>query len=99
MKRIISVISAATAVLAFYNEAKRAGLIEPLEIKPISLNHLIRVPKRKTKSYRNNGYQMGLTKSLSIESITEPIIFILAFCKRIVGNSSKENLIYGIRTT
>ncbi len=37
MKGIITVISAATAVLAFYNEAKRAGLIEPLDFKPISL--------------------------------------------------------------
>ena len=37
MKRFISIISAATAVLAFYNEARRAGLIEPIEIKPISL--------------------------------------------------------------
>lgn len=49
MKRIISVISAATAVLAFYNEAKRAGLIEPLEIKPISLNHLIRGAEKKNE--------------------------------------------------
>ncbi len=37
MKRIISIISAATAVLAFYNEARRAGLIEPIGIKPLSL--------------------------------------------------------------
>jgi len=37
MKRIISIISAATTMLAFYNEARRAGLIEPIEIKPISL--------------------------------------------------------------
>lgn len=37
MKRIITIISAATTVLAFYNEAKRAGLIEPLNFKPLSL--------------------------------------------------------------
>jgi hypothetical protein len=37
MKRIIAIISAATSVLAFYNEAIRAGLIEPIEIKPLSL--------------------------------------------------------------
>lgn len=37
MKGLISIISAATAVLALYNEAKRAGLIEPLDIKPIKL--------------------------------------------------------------
>ncbi len=37
MKRIITIISAATAVLAFYNEAKRAGLIEPLNVKPFSI--------------------------------------------------------------
>jgi len=37
MKRIITIISAATAVLAFYNEAKRAGLIEPLNVKPVSI--------------------------------------------------------------
>ena len=28
MKRIITIISAATTVLAFYNEARRAGLIK-----------------------------------------------------------------------
>ena len=37
MKRIITIFSAATSVLAFYNEAIRAGLIEPREIKPLSL--------------------------------------------------------------
>lgn len=37
MKRIITIISAATTVLAFYNEARKAGLIEPLDIKPIRL--------------------------------------------------------------
>ena len=37
MKRIITIISAATTVLAFYNEAIRAGLIEPIEIKPLTL--------------------------------------------------------------
>ena len=37
MKRIITIISAATTVLAFYNEARRAGLIKPIEIKPLSL--------------------------------------------------------------
>ncbi len=37
MKGFITIISAATAVLSFYNEAKRAGLIEPLDFKPISL--------------------------------------------------------------
>lgn len=37
MKRIIAIISAVTMVLAFYNEAIRAGLIEPIEIKPLSL--------------------------------------------------------------
>lgn len=40
MKRIIAAISAATAVLAFYNEATRAGFIKPLNVKPISLNPL-----------------------------------------------------------
>ncbi len=38
MKSIISIISAATAVLAFYNEATKAGILEPLDFKPISLN-------------------------------------------------------------
>ena len=47
MKRIIAIISAATTVLAFYNEARRAGLIEPLEIEPISLNHFIRGDDKK----------------------------------------------------
>lgn len=42
MKRIITIISAATTVLAFYNEAKRAGLIEPIPIKPLTL-----IPKKK----------------------------------------------------
>jgi hypothetical protein len=37
MKKIIAIISTATTVLAFYNEAIRAGLIEPIEIKPLSL--------------------------------------------------------------
>lgn len=37
MKRIFAIISAATTVLAFYNEARRAGLIEPIEIKSLSL--------------------------------------------------------------
>ena len=33
MKRIVTIISAATTVLAFYNEARRAGLIEDLVAK------------------------------------------------------------------
>jgi hypothetical protein len=37
MKRIIAIISAATTVLAFYNEARRAGLVESLNIEPINL--------------------------------------------------------------
>lgn len=37
MKRIITIISAATTVLAFYNEAIRSGLIEPIDFKPIRL--------------------------------------------------------------
>jgi hypothetical protein len=37
MKRIITIISAATTVLAFYNEARRAGLVESLNIEPINL--------------------------------------------------------------
>lgn len=37
MKRIITIISAATTVLAFYNEARCAGLIESLNIEPINL--------------------------------------------------------------
>ena len=37
MKRIIAIISAATTVLAFYNEARRAGLVKSLNIEPINL--------------------------------------------------------------
>ena len=35
MKRIITIISAATTVLAFYNEARKAGLVEDLVAKKI----------------------------------------------------------------
>lgn len=37
MKKIITIISAATTVLAFYNEARRAGLVESLNIEPFNL--------------------------------------------------------------
>ena len=37
MKRIITIISTATTVLAFYNEARRAGLVESLNIDSINL--------------------------------------------------------------
>lgn len=37
MNKFISIFGAATAVLAFYNEAVRAGLLEPIDFKPIRL--------------------------------------------------------------
>ena len=38
MKRVITIISAATTVLAFYNEARKAGLVEDLVAKYLSSN-------------------------------------------------------------
>lgn len=38
MKRIITIISAATTVLAFYNEARKAGLVEDLVAKYLPSN-------------------------------------------------------------
>jgi len=38
MKRIVTIISAATTVLAFYNEARKAGLIEDLVAKYLPSN-------------------------------------------------------------
>ena len=38
MNRIITIISAATTVLAFYNEARKAGLIEDLVAKYLPSN-------------------------------------------------------------
>lgn len=38
MKRIITIISAATTVLAFYNEARKTGLVEDLVAKYLPSN-------------------------------------------------------------
>ena len=45
MNRIITIISAATTVLAFYNEARKAGLVEDLVAKylPSGRTHNIEV--------------------------------------------------------
>ena len=54
MKRIISIISAATTVLDFYNEARRAGLFESLNIEPINLFGHKGKTVKKTKNTTKN---------------------------------------------
>ena len=39
MNRLLAIISGATTVLAFYNEARRAGLIEDLVAKWLPYSH------------------------------------------------------------
>jgi hypothetical protein len=54
MKRIIAIISAATTVLAFYNEVRRAGLVESLNIEPINLFGHKGKTVKKTKNTTKN---------------------------------------------